>query len=63
MGKKILIIDDSEDDREVLSTYLQEAGFSDLAFANTGERGIEAVKEIKPDIVILDTKPSRNERF
>jgi two-component system LytT family response regulator len=53
---KIVIIDDEEDSRAVLSAYLRKSGegiiISDTA-SNVGQ-GIEAIKLNKPDIVFLD---------
>jgi len=55
MSKRILIIDDSEDDRELMATYIQEFGFDEIISANSGEKGILSAEEHRPDIIILDT--------
>ncbi|MFH1046131.1 MAG: response regulator [Candidatus Omnitrophota bacterium] len=55
MEKKLLIIDDSEQDRKIMKRFLSKAGFEDITLAETGESGLQKVAEVKPDIVILDT--------
>ncbi len=55
MNKRILIIDDNEDDREILAINLQNEGFEDLVFAQNGSEGILAAGEKKPQIILLDT--------
>ncbi len=57
MSVKILIIDDSADDREVIRIHLKEAGFegSNIIEAATGEQGVEKAKNERPTIVITDT--------
>ena len=51
--KKILIVEDSESYRFVLSESLREAGFI-VAIARNGEEGLDAIKSDKPDLVLLD---------
>ena len=55
MSKRILIIDDNEDDREILAVNLRNQGFEDLVFAQNGSEGILAAGEKKPRIILLDT--------
>lgn len=49
----ILIADDSEDMRDILSTKLSASGFG-VQTAGNGREAIEKIKELKPDLVILD---------
>ncbi|MFH1380772.1 MAG: response regulator [Candidatus Omnitrophota bacterium] len=51
--KKIVIIDDEKGLADVIRDFLEERGFL-VTTAYDGKTGIEAVKEIKPDLVILD---------
>lgn len=51
--KTLLIIEDDENFSEVLSELAGEFGFRSLV-AHDGERGIEMVKQTRPDAVILD---------
>jgi diguanylate cyclase (GGDEF)-like protein len=51
--KKLLVIDDTDLMRKLISDVLQEAGY-DVILAVTGQEGIEKVSLEKPDLVILD---------
>lgn len=58
---KVLIIEDSELMRQMLSDCVKEAGFEVIAAVEDGETGIEKLKLLKPDIVLLDmTLPNMN---
>lgn len=50
---KILVIEDDPDMIEALRMPLEAAGYEMIAAA-TGEEGLRKVKEIKPDLIILD---------
>lgn len=50
---KILIIDDEDDIRDIISYNLEKEGFSVFSASN-GLAGIETCKKEKPDLVILD---------
>lgn len=53
-NEKILIIDDSEDDRLIVKKFLLEAGYEKILLAETAEEGAKKVKAEKPDLVLLD---------
>ena len=55
MGKKILIIDDSEQDRKIIKRFLQGAGYTEILLAERGEDGVKKAELEKPDLVITDT--------
>lgn len=55
MGKKILIIDDTETDRKILARHLGKAGYGEVVFAATGEDGVKMAQAEQPDLVITDT--------
>ncbi len=55
MEKKIFIIEDNEQDRKIITRFLNEAGFNDITVAEEGERGVEKAKSEKPDLAIVDT--------
>ncbi len=55
MSKKILVIDDNEQDREILKRYLSEAGYKQILDAEDGKAGLKKAKEAKPALVIVDT--------
>ena len=50
---KILIIDDDPDMVTALRLPLEANGY-ELAVASTGKEGLEKVKEVDPDLIILD---------
>lgn len=51
--KRILIVEDDVDILRLLTLELQDAGFEVLPF-ETGIRGLSAVREAEPDLVVLD---------
>jgi CheY-like chemotaxis protein len=53
MAKKILIMDDNEDNRLLMSDILQYRGYEILE-ADDGEKGIGMARELKPDLILLD---------
>jgi len=55
MKKKILVIDDSEQDRKIMDRFLNKAGFKDVMFAVNGEEGLKKIESGKPDLLIADT--------
>jgi len=55
MGKKILIIDDSSQDRKIMARFLAAAGYDEIITAATGEEGVAKAASDKPDLVITDT--------
>ena len=57
--KKVLIIDDDPDIREVLSTILE--GKYELKEAASREEGQVALKEFLPDLVVLDVMMERHD--
>ena len=52
-GKRILIVEDDLDILRLLTRELEDAGFEVMAF-DSGIRGLSAVRESEPDLVILD---------
>ena len=53
MAKKILIIEDDKFLRELIAQKLTKSGFDTTEAAN-GEDGLKAVKEEKPNMILLD---------
>ncbi|RED54068.1 fused response regulator/phosphatase [Aestuariispira insulae] len=51
---KILIVDDLLLLRELIKNYLSNEGFKNLYTAENGVEALEKVREIRPDILILD---------
>jgi DNA-binding response OmpR family regulator len=50
---KILVVEDDKFLREMISRKLEKEGY-DVYQAIDGEKGEEKIKEVKPDIVLLD---------
>jgi two-component system alkaline phosphatase synthesis response regulator PhoP len=53
VAKRILVVEDDLDILRLLKRELEDAGFEVLAF-DSGMRGLTAVREEEPDLVILD---------
>jgi len=53
--KDILVIDDEDSIRKVLSIALQEKGYN-IFEATNGREGLEVFKQKRPEIVITDVK-------
>jgi CheY-like chemotaxis protein len=53
MGKKLLVVDDKKEIRNLVRTTLEFEDWEVLE-ADTGDRGVEAVSRHKPNLVIMD---------
>ncbi len=51
---KIIIVDDSDFSRSIISKMLTEDGFQVIGEASSAESALSMIKEKKPDIVIVD---------
>lgn len=51
--KKILIVEDNEMNRDMLSRRLSRKGY-EIDMAEDGEAGLTAMRDRKPDIVLMD---------
>jgi two-component system cell cycle response regulator DivK len=52
-GRRILIVEDTEDNRQILRDLLSAAGF-DLLEAHDGEAGVTMAGEHIPDLILMD---------
>jgi len=50
---KILLVEDNEDNRDMLSRRLERKGF-DVSLAVDGQQGVDKAKSDLPDIVLMD---------
>lgn len=53
MSATILLVEDNEDNRTIYRTVLEYAGYR-VAEAVDGEEAIRAVRELRPDLVLMD---------
>src|SRR5690348_11956241 len=54
--KKILVVEDNEDNRRILVYRLRKIGQFDIREAANGQQAIEAVKNDPPDLIFMDLK-------
>ena len=54
MGRKILIIDDEDDIREVAQVSLEMVGGWEVVTARSGREGLDKARSDKPDAILLD---------
>ncbi len=60
--KKILVVDDAPDLREVLSLYLKNAGY-EVFEAEDGVAALDILEEVEPDLMILDIMMPRMDGY
>jgi two-component system cell cycle response regulator DivK len=53
MNKRILVVEDQEDNRQILRDLLGSAGY-ELTEAENGEEAIAAVANGRPDLILMD---------
>jgi CheY-like chemotaxis protein len=51
--KRILIVDDKADNRDILSRLLEAIGF-DVDAANNGAQAVELAQQLRPDLIFMD---------
>lgn len=54
--KKILVVEDNEDNRRILVYRLRKIGKFDIREAANGQQAIEAVSAERPDLIFMDLK-------
>lgn len=62
MSKKILIIDDDKNFCALVSVFLGKKGFTS-ATVNSGKEGIEASRQLAPDLILLDINMPKMDGF
>ena len=53
MGKRILAVDDQEDNRQILRDRLTAAGY-EITEAVDGEQAVQIAESIVPDLILMD---------
>ena len=56
MLKKILVVEDNEDNRRILVYRLRKIGKFDIREAANGQQAIDAVRADLPDLIFMDLK-------
>jgi len=54
--KKILVVEDNEDNRRILVYRLRKIGQFDIREATNGQEAVEAVQSDPPDLIFMDLK-------
>jgi two-component system cell cycle response regulator DivK len=53
MSKRILVVEDEEDNRKIVRDLLTNAGF-EMIEAEDGEKGVAAALRERPDLILMD---------
>ncbi len=53
MSRRILVVEDQEDNRQILRDLLGSAGY-EMTEAGDGEAGVAAAKAQRPDLILMD---------
>jgi len=53
MSKKILVVEDQEDNRQILRDLLSSAGY-EMSEAGDGQEALAAVAKQRPDLILMD---------
>jgi len=53
--KKILVVEDNEDNREILVYRLRQLGF-EILVASNGKEALETASQAKPDLIFMDLR-------
>ncbi len=57
MGRaRIMIVEDSESTANYLINRLEKLGYHPLPPAGTGEDAVEKIRELKPDLILMDVE-------
>lgn len=54
MKKRVLIIDDNEQDRKAMALALAREGYEELACAADEKEGLDLAKAFSPEVVVID---------
>lgn len=53
-AKRVLVVDDERATTTLLKSRLEKAGTYEVRTENSGEAGLRAAREFKPDLILLD---------
>lgn len=54
--KKILVVEDNDDNREILVYRLRHMGTYEILVASNGKEAVETAARAKPDLIFMDLK-------
>ena len=54
--KKILVVDDNQDNREILIHRLAHLGSFEILVASNGREALEVASRLKPDLILMDLR-------
>ncbi len=54
MNRRILVVDDEPDITRMIKLVLEQTGRYEVRTENLGRRAIEAAREFRPDLILLD---------
>ncbi|MFQ5903591.1 MAG: response regulator [Candidatus Binatia bacterium] len=54
--RKILVVEDNEDNREVFVYRLQKLGVFEVLVASNGKEALKIAAQVKPDLIFMDLK-------
>ena len=63
MKRRVLIIDDNDQDRKAMVLALARAGYQDLASASDEKEGLALAKTFAPEVVVIDCVLTRMDGF
>lgn len=55
-GKKILVVEDNEDTREILLYRIKSMGNFEVLLASEGKEALKIATESRPDLIVMDLK-------
>ncbi len=55
-GKKILVVEDNEDTREILLYRIKSMGNFEVLLASDGKEALKIATESRPDLIVMDLK-------
>ena len=55
-SKRILVVEDNEDTREILLYRLRSMGSYEVLLASNGKEALEMAARLRPDLIIMDLK-------
>jgi two-component system, cell cycle response regulator DivK len=55
-AKKILVVEDNEDNRDIITLRLRKMGSFEILIATNGKEAVEMAAQARPDLILMDLK-------